>query len=190
MFYRYYGCPVFEADDHVHELFKMDRTLLTLIKKTFPNVIDENGVNHRRLSEKVMEEPQALDWLEGVVHSRVDRRLRAFLRRHVRREMVIVVIPLLFEKRYRVMASIVATASEATQRLRVMRRQGMTKEKFEFFRRRQWSDRRKKRHADFILPTGGGYALTLKRLRDIILILKTRKRLYERNRFRLGNDRT
>ena len=58
MFRRYYGCPVFEADDEVHDLFRTDRTLLTLIKKTFPTVIDEEGINRGRLSERVMEESQ------------------------------------------------------------------------------------------------------------------------------------
>ena len=172
MFRRCYRIPVFEADDHTHTLLRTDAAIVDMIKTRFPQAIDEKRVNRRYLAQTVVRDVQALDWLESVIHPRIDQRLQTFLRRSLGHEMVVIVIPLLFEKGYTVDQSLVVTAPKFIQESRVIGRNEMTREKFNLLAQRQWSDRRKKRQGDFILPTGAGYRVAFTRLTRIVRLLK------------------
>jgi dephospho-CoA kinase len=105
---------------------------------------------------------------------------KRFLARSRARRVPLVVldIPLLFETgaERRCDYVLVVSASPLVQRQRVMRRPGMTEIRLDVILRKQMPDRRKRQRADFVVPTGAGRGLTLRRLKSIVRLLRKRGR--------------
>jgi dephospho-CoA kinase len=99
-------------------------------------------------------------------------------RARARREPIVVLdIPLLFESgsEGRCDYVLVVSAPRFVQRQRVMRRPGMTENRFTAILSNQISDREKRRRADFVVPTGLSRVTGLRRLRAIVRLLRAEK---------------
>jgi dephospho-CoA kinase len=79
-------------------------------------------------------------------------------------------VPLLFETKgdRHCDATILVSAPPFIQAMRVLKRPGMTRERLDHIRAEQMLEAEKKRRADFIIPTGLGYRLTLMHLGEIV----------------------
>lgn len=154
--FRAAGVPVFDADAEVHRLQAARGALVPAIEARFPGTTGENGVDRARLGALVLANREELAALEAIVHPAVAREQRRFLARHRARPLVVLDIPLLFEKGgwRRVGAIAVVSAPLWVQRRRVLARPGMTVGKFRAIRKLQTPDRVKRAHADFLIDTG------------------------------------
>ena len=134
-------------------------------------------LDRRRLGALVFDHPHRLVRLEAILHPRVRRRERRFVAAAARRgaRLVVLDIPLLFESgsHGRCHATAVVTAPAFVQRGRVLKRSGMTAAKFAAIRARQMPDAEKRRRADFVIPTGLGRRLSLRRIHAIVAQLGT-----------------
>lgn len=148
--------PVFDADAEVHRLQGPGGALVAAIEARFPGTTGPRGVDRAALGAKVLGNREALHALEAIVHPAVAREQHRFLLRHRARPLVVLDIPLLFEKGgwRRVGAIAVVSAPLWVQRKRVLARPGMTHQKFRAIRRLQTPDRVKRARADFQIDTG------------------------------------
>ena len=167
------GVPVFDADAAVHRLQGPGGALVAAIEKRFPGTTSEAGVDRTALSKAVLGEGEELRALEALVHPAVAEERRAFLRAHAAKPLVVLDIPLLFEKGGGASVDKIAVVSAPAdvQRLRVLERPGMTVEKFEHILALQTPDAEKRARADFVIPTGGSLDETNAAVRDIIACL-------------------
>ncbi|MGF7148326.1 dephospho-CoA kinase [Sphingomonas zeicaulis] len=172
------GVPVFDADAEVHRLQGPGGLLLAAIESRFPGTTGPGGLDRQAIGKAVFGDPAALAELERIVLPAVAAARHRFLRRHRARPMVLLDIPLLFEKRgaARVDAIVVASAPAWKQRRRVLARRGMTTEKFRRILTLQLPDAQKRRRADFVVPTGGTLDATRGAVRRVIACLKARQR--------------
>lgn len=154
--FRAQRVPVFDADAEVHRLQGPGGALVAAIERAFPGSTDAGGVNRARLGAQVLGHGEALKRLEAIVHPAVARAQRRFLAANRARPLVVLDIPLLFEKGgwRRVGAVAVVSAPQWVQRRRVLARPGMTAAKFRAIRRLQLPDRVKRARADFLIDTG------------------------------------
>jgi len=118
-----------------------------LIGKVFPDVITDNSVDRTKLAKKVLDSSSGADnlkLLESLIHPLVAKKREEFFTAAGENHELLVVydIPLLFEKRsdYKVDYVVVATADSEEQRRRVLKRPGMTPEKFESILSKQVPD--------------------------------------------------
>jgi dephospho-CoA kinase len=127
-------------------------------------------VNRTALAEAVLGEDAKLRRLEGLIHPAVAREREAFLSAHAHAPLVLLDIPLLFEKGgwEQVDRIAVVSAPYALQRERVLARPGMTAEKFDRIVSLQMPDAEKRARADFVIPTGGELDATREAVRAII----------------------
>lgn len=173
------GLPVFDADAAVHALMAPGGEAVAPIATSFPGVTAESGgrqlIDRKALGSHVFGDTGALRRLESILHPLVRRRERQFIAtaRRMRLPAVVLDIPLLFETggNRRCDSVIVVSAPRFLQRQRVMRRPGMTEERFRQVLARQTPDAEKRRRADFVVPTGLGYGDTRRRLRAIVSLL-------------------
>ena len=175
--FRARGIAVFDADAAVHALYA--GKAVPLIEAAFPGTTASGRVERARLADAVLEDPEAFRRLEGLIHPLVEAEERAFLRREAERgaEMAVLEIPLLYEtgRDAHVDAVVVVSASAATQRVRVLKRPGMTPEKLDGLLARQLSDAEKRRRADFVVDTDVPMAESAARLDAIIAELRARQ---------------
>jgi dephospho-CoA kinase len=96
--FRGLGVPVFDADAAVHQLQGPDGALLPAIEAAFPGSTGPAGVDRPKLGAAVFGDAQALKRLEGIVHPAVGAMRRDFFAEHAHAPLVVLDIPLLFEK--------------------------------------------------------------------------------------------
>ena len=150
------GVPVFDADAEVHRLQGPGGELVQAIEELFPGTTGPEGVDRAKLSKAVLGNADALRALEELIHPAVGLNRMAFLEEHQDAPMVLFDIPLLYEKTgdAGLDAVIVVSAPADVQRERVLKRPGMTVEKFEHILGLQLPDAEKRERADFIIDTG------------------------------------
>ena len=167
------GVPVFDADAVVHRLQGPEGALVAAIESAFPGTTSESGVDRPALAERVLDRPEALRRLEALVHPAVAREREAFLAAHADAPLVVLDIPLLFEKGgwNQVDKVVVVSAPAEVQRARVLARAGMTDEKLEHILALQMPDSEKRARADFTVSTGGSLEETRQSVRRIIACL-------------------
>ncbi|QLC22697.1 dephospho-CoA kinase [Parasphingopyxis sp. CP4] len=150
------GVPVFDADAEVHRLQGPGGELVQAIEEVFPGTTGPDGVDRAKLSKAVLGDREKLRALEELIHPAVGLNRMAFLKEHEDAPIVLFDIPLLYEKTgdAGLDAVIVVSAPADVQRERVLKRPGMTVEKFEHILGLQLPDAEKRERADFIIDTG------------------------------------
>jgi dephospho-CoA kinase len=167
------GVPVFDADAVVHRLQGPAGALVAEIEAAFPGTTGPEGVNRSTLAERVLAEPAALQRLEALVHPAVALERAAFLASHAGAPVVVLDIPLLFEKggESQVDKIAVVSADPEVQRLRTLARPGMTAEKYLRILSHQLPDSEKRARADFVIPTDCSLDETRASVRRILACL-------------------
>ena len=170
------GVPVFDADAEVHRLQGPGGALVAAIETRFPGTTGPDGVDRQKLGARVLGTRHELAALEAIMHPAVFRAQKKFLARHRARDLVVLDIPLLFEKGgwRRVGAIAVVSAPTWMQTRRVMRRPGMTYARLKAIRRLQVPDRVKRARADFVIDTGGPKSETHRQIRAIASCFRAR----------------
>jgi len=167
------GLPVFDADAVVHRLQGREGALVARIEAAFPGTTGAQGVDRGALAERVLAAPAELQRLEALVHPAVARARAAFLAEHEDAPVVVLDIPLLFEKggADQVDKIAVVSADPEVQRARTLARPGMTPEKFERILGHQLPDAEKRARADFVIPTDCSIEETRASIRRILACL-------------------
>ena len=150
------GVPIFDADAVVHRLQGPGGTLVDRIEAAFPGTAGPTGVDREALGRAVFDDPAALARLEAIVHPAVRAAREEFLLAHAGQKLVVLDIPLLFEKGRadEVDAVLVVSAPPEVQRARVLARPGMTPERFTRIRELQLPDAEKRARAEYVIDTG------------------------------------
>jgi dephospho-CoA kinase len=164
------GVPVFDADKAVHELQGPGGALLEPIERAFPDTTGPGGVDRQKLGAAVFGNPEALKRLEMIVHPEVAEMRRAFLADNAEAPLVVFDIPLLYEKtgQHGLDAVLVVSAPPKAQRARVLKRPGMTPEKFAQILKLQVPDAEKRARADYVIDTGTSLARTRHSVQDLV----------------------
>jgi dephospho-CoA kinase len=179
--FRRAGVPVFCADAEVHKLQGPGGALVARIEARFPGSTGPLGVDRQKLGQMVLGKPEELKALERIVHPAVYRVRQAFLKRHRSRPLVVLDIPLLFEKRRtrngakQADVTVVVSAPVWMQTKRVLARPGMSAARLKHIRRLQVPDHVKRQLADHVIPTGCLKNETLRAVNHLIACLSPKK---------------
>jgi dephospho-CoA kinase len=171
--FRKAGVPVFDADAVVHQLQGPHGALLPAIEARFPGTTGLQGINRQKLGAAVFGRADELAALESIVHPAVARQRARWLRRHRSKPILVLDIPLLFEKKgwKSVDVTIVVSAPAWVQRKRVLARPGMTPAKFRHIVKLQMPDMQKRKRADIVINTGCQKQITNRQVRQVIACL-------------------
>jgi dephospho-CoA kinase len=169
---RRLGVPVHDSDAAVHRLIGRGGRAVARIEKAFPGVVKDGAVDRAALGARVFGDAAALKRLEAILHPMVAGEKGRFLRLWASRrcKAVALDVPLLFETKgdRQCDVTILVSAPAFIQANRVLRRPGMTRARLDEIRARQMPEAEKRRRASFIVPTGLGHRLTLRRLTEIV----------------------
>jgi dephospho-CoA kinase len=186
---RRLGVAVHDADAAVHRLLGRNGAAVAAVAAAFPGTAGPEGIDRAALGRRVFGDAAALRRLERILHPMVRAETARFLRRMAARRarLVVLDIPLLFESGGggRCDAIAVVSAPAFLQRARVLARPGMSEARLAAILAQQMPDGGKRRRADFVVPTGLGRRLSLRRLAEIVRVPSAiRGRRHARDRAR------
>lgn len=168
--FRELGVDVYDSDASVHQLYSNEA--LAPVQAHFPEAFEGNLINRKKLGDLVFKDKSKLQQLEQILHPLVRQKEAAFLDqcRKAQKQIVVLDIPLLFEKRARSDFDyiIVVTTSAEDQKNRVLARAGMTEDKFNSILAQQIPDSQKRKAAHFLIDTGAGLLSARKQVEAII----------------------
>ncbi|AFL54374.1 dephospho-CoA kinase [Sinorhizobium fredii] len=168
--FRELGVPASDADEVVHDLYRGEA--VAPVEAAFPGVAKDGVIDRAELSRQLLAQPERLGELERIVHPLVRAKEMEFIARHkaAGAPFVLLDIPLLFETRAekRVDRVVVVSCDAESQRERVMKRPGMTAEKFAMILARQVPDSDKRARADYVIDTSNSFDVTREQVRAIV----------------------
>jgi dephospho-CoA kinase len=166
------GIPVWDADSAVHRLYARGGLGVDPVANVFASAFKTDGsIDRDVLAKEVLQSPEKLKQLEGIIHPLVGQDRAAFMAeaRTGNAPYAIADVPLLFEtggNKY-VDVVIVVSCNAELQRQRVLVRPGMSIEKFEAILARQTPDAQKRARADFIITTDTSLEDTREQVRQV-----------------------
>ncbi len=170
------GCPVYDADAEVHRIYARGGAAVEPVEAAFPGVVRDGAIDRARLSERVLNDAEAFQRLNGIVWPLLGAARREFFRQADADQAPIVVldIPLLFETggERNMDAVVVVSAPAEMQRQRVLAREGMSEAKLDAILARQMADAEKRARAHFIVDTSRGFEAARDQVREIVAALK------------------
>jgi dephospho-CoA kinase len=152
------GVPVYYADERAKYLMQHDENLKEKLMAAFGNEIYTDGqLNKKVLSEKVFNNPEALQKLNSLVHPAVYRDTENWMKLHSNKPYVIKEAALFFETgSYKMLdKTILVSAPEEIRIARVMERDKVSKTDVEARMKNQMSDEDKMTLADYIINNDG-----------------------------------
>lgn len=166
------GIAVLDSDKVVHALLAGDEAVVRKVAKLFPEAYKKDRLDRKEIGKAVFTDPRKLKKLEAILHPAVRKAQREFLKAQKRKKAkaAMLDIPLLYETKAeeRMDCVVVVTAPAAVQKARVMKRPGMTEDKFRRILARQMPDAKKRKMADFIVDNGGTKAESRRQVKQII----------------------
>jgi dephospho-CoA kinase len=147
------GASTVSLDQIAHEQAKPGREGYRAIVRAFgKNVLGAQGlIDRRALGEQVFKSPAALRKLERTTHPIILTEMKRLVNTH--KGVVVVDVPLLFEKKLQKNfdATVLVSCDLATQRRRVIKRDGLTAEQFRRRVAAQMPLDAKRRRADYTI---------------------------------------
>ncbi len=167
-----FGARIESADTIVHRLLSEEGEACAQVKQTFPGAVIEGKIDRKALGKIVFADSEKRKNLEAILHPLVIAAENEFIAREqaLGTRLLVLDIPLLFETggEARCDVTVVASAPAFIQRQRVMKRPGMTEEKFRAIVAAQMPDSEKRARADFIVQTGLGKAFSYFQVKAIV----------------------
>lgn len=170
------GVPVFDADAIVHTLQAKGGKALEPIEAIFPGVVEDGVLDRAKLGSIVFADVEAKKKLETIIHPMVAEERVAFFNdaEKTGAPFVVLDVPLLFETDGNKACDkvVVVSAPAGIQKERVLRRSGMTAEKFEHIVSLQVPDADKRAQADYCVDSSKGIEHAEHQVADIIQSLQ------------------
>ena len=91
--------PVFNADNEVKSIYKNSRGCFNKLKKKIPKYIKSFPVKKSELITAIIKDKNNLIKISSVVHPLVRKKLKIFVKKYKKSEMVVLDIPLLIENK-------------------------------------------------------------------------------------------
>ena len=151
--------PIVDADLYAHEALISNSPISKKVLSRYGSTIIQNSskndqiINRKALAKIVFQNDIEKNWLEGIIHPFVNKRIAEELEKLKLNSIVILIIPLLFEKNYTGLCSEICyvDCSRSMQLKRLQSRDQLSLEEANQRIDAQWDNALKKQFADHII---------------------------------------
>ena len=96
---KQFGLPIFDADKEVLKIYKKDKDCFIKLKKKLPKFITSFPIKKKELKKSIFENKENLKKIEKIVHPKVRKNMRKFIKLNKKKKILIFDIPLLMENK-------------------------------------------------------------------------------------------
>ena len=151
--------PILDADLYAHEALKPESQISNKILLRYGNKIIQKSSNHhqvinrKKLGQIIFQNNVEKSWLEGIIHPFVNKRIEEELEKFNSNAVIVLIIPLLFEKGYTNICSeiLYIDCCRIKQLERLQARDNLSIEEANQRIDSQWENSYKKQFADLII---------------------------------------
>tara|TARA_B100000700_G_C14618727_1_gene657107 strand:- start:43 stop:687 length:645 start_codon:yes stop_codon:yes gene_type:complete len=151
--------PILDADIYAHEALKPESKISKKVLLRYGDEIIEKStknhpiINRKALAKIIFQNIDEQNWLEKTIHPFVNKRIEEDLDKYKENAVIILIIPLLFEKNYTNICSeiLLIDCSRIKQIERLKARDKLSLEDANQRIEAQWENTFKKEFADFII---------------------------------------
>ncbi len=152
--FKEFGAALFDADSVVHQLYKVNKNIISYAEEKFPGVVANDEIDRKVLSKYFLAYDENWKQFQSLVHSAVRNELEIFIAQEKEndRKFLVLDIPLLLETRFRLYCDFIVFihADSAVQAQRLSER-NMDKEKLDLMSSIQLPIEEKRQMSDFII---------------------------------------
>ena len=96
---KLFGYPVFNADDEVKFIYKKNKECFNKLKKKLPKYIKTFPIKKKELISSISSNKKNLKVISSIVHPLVRKKMKKFITRNKKSEIIILDVPLLIENK-------------------------------------------------------------------------------------------
>ena len=160
--------PIFDADEEVKKILDNNLSIINKIKSNWPECVylqnNKEIIDKEKISKIIFNNTKEKEKIEKIIHPIINKKRNIFLQEKKKEKFRLVGldIPLLYETKTNKICNyiLLASASELTQKNRVLNRDGMTIDKFNKINKNQLSDCFKRKQKPIIISTEFGKIIT------------------------------
>lgn len=147
------GVPVYHADEEAKKFLNQTDVVDKLQKHFGDSILRDGEIDRKELAEVVFNDPEALSYLNSLIHPLVKNDLHEWMKEQKHHEYIVQEAAILFESGfYKDFDKVIlVSCSEELANKRVMERDGVSEEEVVKRRRNQWNEGKKKQLSDFIV---------------------------------------
>ncbi len=148
-----FGIPVYFTDDEAKKILELPEIIKEITHAFGTSIIENNTISKKRLSDLVFTSPEKLKQLNAIIHPAVNSDFKNWLGINKKAAFVVKESAILFESgAYKSCDKIITViAPLETRILRVMKRDGTTREKVMDRINNQWTDEMRIAKSDFVI---------------------------------------
>ena len=94
---KQFNCPIFNADIEVNKIYKKNKICYKKLKRKLTKYIKSFPINKVELTNAILADKSNLKKIVSVVHPIVKKQMNIFLKKNIKKKLVILDIPLLIE---------------------------------------------------------------------------------------------
>ena len=96
---KQFGYPVFNADEEVAKLYKKDRKCFNKLKKILPEYISSFPIKKQEIIDAILSNKKNIKKITTIIHPKIRKILNSFIKKNIKKKIVILDIPLLIENK-------------------------------------------------------------------------------------------
>ena len=166
---RQFNCPIFNADIEVNKIYKKNKNCYKKLRKNLPKYIKSFPINKVELTRAILNNKRNLKKIVSVVHPIVRKQMNVFLKKNIKKRLVILDVPLLIENNlnHKKHILIYVDATKKHINLRLKKRENYNKKIIERFRKLQKKLSLKKKISDYKIKNDFKLSTIKKRVKFI-----------------------
>ena len=148
-----FGYPVFNADYEVSNLYKKNRKIFLRLNKTLPKYISKFPIDKKEITSAILSNKNNLRKIINIIHKEIRKKMRSFIKKNKKKEIIILDIPLLLENKMNNKKDILVFIDSKKQDIekRLKKRKNFNRKLLNKFKKIQFSSHYKKNVSDFII---------------------------------------
>ena len=167
---KLFGYPVFNADQSVSEIYSNNNKIFYKLKKRLPKFFTDPPIKKEELIKAIVNNKNSLNIISKIVHPEVRKDLQKFIKKHNKKKVIVLDIPLLLEnklnKKKDVIIFIQSPNTEVFKRLK--KRKNFNNLVFQQLKKIQLPPDIKKRQSHYIIKNNFKKDSVRKNVKDIV----------------------